>query len=168
MSKGFTLIELLVVVIIIGVLTSIALPQYRKSIDRSKAAEAMQLLPAIFEARERWMIENGCQWTGTNAHTCTALNKEPTFNKLDIETKGSVDESGNLITPNFTYTLRAAGTTDQPCVSATPRWADRVSGATIYYKGDKFSCNGSTAGCDILNVSTKRNNEGELVYEGCQ
>ena len=60
-QTGFTLIELLVVVMIAAVLTSIAMPQYRTAMDRSKAAEATQMLPALFEARERWMIENQCR-----------------------------------------------------------------------------------------------------------
>ena len=156
-KKGFTLIELLVVVIIIGVLTSIALPQYRKAMDRSKAAEAMQVLPSLFEARERWVIEHQCLWN-SGAISCSDGSS---FNpqKLDIETPGAIDKAANKITTkNFEYQLinSKPASSQQACISAKPLWGGSrgLTGAMIYYRGDKFSCtDGDGKACDILNVA---------------
>ena len=43
-SRGFTLIEILVAVIITGILGAIALPQYNKTLERFKYAEAEEIL----------------------------------------------------------------------------------------------------------------------------
>lgn len=166
-TSGFTLIELLVVVMVMSVLTAIAMPQYRKAMDRSKAAEAMQILPALFESRERWMIEHQCKWEEGEVSDCSdTLN----FAKLDIEAKGTLkDNNTTLSTPYFDYFIISQGSKDQPCVSAEPRWgakrglaqgSDNTTPATIYYRGDKFSCSdGALAGgCAILNVDDGEGN----------
>ena len=65
MKKGFTLIELLVVVLIIGVLSSVALPQYTKAVERARAAEAVMDMGVLTQAVDRWVLENGLPSAGT-------------------------------------------------------------------------------------------------------
>ncbi len=56
---GFTLIELLVVVLIIGILSAIALPQYTAVVEKSRATEAVQNVATIEKQIELYIMENG-------------------------------------------------------------------------------------------------------------
>ena len=55
--KGFTLVELAVVIVIIGVLAAFGVPQFLKSVERSKAAEAFNYLSAVRSAQERYLAQ---------------------------------------------------------------------------------------------------------------
>ena len=57
-KSGFTLTELLTVVLIIGILTSIALPQYRRSVARADAMEALVNLRTLFDSAKRYKAAN--------------------------------------------------------------------------------------------------------------
>lgn len=52
-KKGFTLIEVLIVIIIIGILASIALPQYISTIAKARSAEAVAQLGTFRASMER-------------------------------------------------------------------------------------------------------------------
>ena len=73
--KGFTLIELLVVVLIIGILASIAIPQYMKIVERSRYAEAVTMFGEIASAEERAMAKNGTYTTNYDNLDVTLKNK---------------------------------------------------------------------------------------------
>ena len=53
------MIELLVVVLIIGILASVAMPQYFKSVEKSRSAEATGVLASIASAQERNYMAKG-------------------------------------------------------------------------------------------------------------
>ena len=56
---GFTLIELLVVVLIIGILAAVAVPQYQKAVEKSKAAQGMMFVKAFNQAAPVYYLNNG-------------------------------------------------------------------------------------------------------------
>ena len=56
---GFTLIELLVVVLIIGILSAVALPQYTKAVKKSRAAGVLPYMKEAQNARQLYFMSNG-------------------------------------------------------------------------------------------------------------
>lgn len=46
-TRGFTLLELLIVVVILGILASLAIPRYEKTVEKARGAEAITNLNAL-------------------------------------------------------------------------------------------------------------------------
>ena len=59
LRSGFTLIELLVVVLIIGILAAIALSQYQKAVEKTRAVQGFVKIDALEKAQRAYYLENG-------------------------------------------------------------------------------------------------------------
>lgn len=133
-KAGFTLLEILVVVMIMGILTSIALPNYRRSVQRARVAEAQTLLRAVYDSCERLAWENSLSGCGAAVTAGKAR-----FNKLDITVKGTYEGNGTqLRTGNFLYTLGSS-------ITAQSVTGD-YSGAKVTFTGQKFICTPGASG----------------------
>lgn len=76
-KKGFTLIELIFVIVIIGVLTSVAIPKFKNLSDNAKIsselATAASVQSAIDATHGDW-ITNTCEFTWGNEQNSSLLN----------------------------------------------------------------------------------------------
>jgi len=65
-DSGFTLIELLVVVLIIGILAAVSVPSYLKSVETTKADDAVALVNMIGTTNKMFALDHGNAYvTGT-------------------------------------------------------------------------------------------------------
>jgi prepilin-type N-terminal cleavage/methylation domain-containing protein len=98
--KGFTLVELAVVIVIIGVLAAFGVPQFLKSVERSKAAEAFNYLSAVRSAQERYLAKEGVYADSTNLGNLDITQVAPKY--FDVGEMSAANTAGS---PSWSLTL---------------------------------------------------------------
>ena len=81
-NQAFTLIEILVAVLIIGILAAIAVPQYKKAVEKSRLSEALSIIQSLDKAIQVYILENG--YPSSKVHFLGDRNYKPLL--LDIVT----------------------------------------------------------------------------------
>lgn len=139
MNQGFTLIELLVVVLIIGILSAIALPQYEAAVEKARLTEAMVNMKAIADAVQRYEQANP-------GDTTTVIQFS---NIADIQLKGGTQTDDSTYTTKlFTYTLEGT-------VSGSTTAVRKDDNTTLYtltlgYDGQNPTCTTDDSDFDPL------------------
>jgi prepilin-type N-terminal cleavage/methylation domain-containing protein len=87
-KRGFTLIEVLIVVIILGILATLAIPQFTNMVRRARLAEAWTGLGAVRTAQAIQEMETGDYTSSLAVLGIAATHGEFTLSILSIADQG--------------------------------------------------------------------------------
>lgn len=123
-SAGFTLIEIMIVVAIIGILASIAIPNYRDYVVRARLTEAFSGLGSVQNAAEEY-------WNTSSPHTYAGFNQLPAASANFTFVLVSADASSYVVRAQgqgsmaaFQYTIDQSG---NRATTATDGWGTSTS-----------------------------------------
>lgn len=150
--KGFTLIELIVVVLILGILASIGMPYYYKTIETSKANAAVAIGHLLGNSNRMWNLDRGSFASGqitdacNDSTPCSTSNTACNLVRCNYVAKQDWEQSGGSA---YLYYVCNGGAGGSCCNAGIVSCIVRRSGAPDPYSswGYKFSDSGK---CDIL------------------
>ena len=123
--KSFSLLEVIIVLIIISVLASLAVPQYRKLVYKSKSAEVKAILPSIAHLEEVRETEKGkyitCGWYPGSAGKNKQMWSETNCfsSELNFNVKGGTYCDFAVARGNFSSNPASASPSDREEVEGT-------------------------------------------------
>lgn len=151
MKKGFTLIELLTVVLIIAILTAVGLPQYRRVVQKSRAAEAEAMLRIIYDSSERLAGEFGYRsydkLLAAKGASNVGFKRLDIFDSANLPAGCSISGNTTLTCTNFTYRISVKG-----YVAAKTRVKPLNTYILLDRSNMELVCQGTEDACDILGL----------------
>jgi len=100
-TKGFSLLELTLVVIIVGVISTLAIPNLYFLVEKSKSAEGLQLLEALRKAQWTYFYENSAFSTTLAGLDITIVLPTEHFDVITVNSSepiATIRRIGNLYT----------------------------------------------------------------------
>ena len=115
-QQGFTLVELLIVVVIVGILSAVALPQFFSQTKKAAATEGTQQASSIAKQAAAYYLEQGT--LGTVDKTCATY-------------------AGTLNTKNTNFEYECSGSKTAFVVTATGKSTnDNTNGVVVKFTGN--------------------------------
>ena len=162
-KHGFTLVELLAVVLIVAILSAVALPQYRKVVEKAHVSEAQAMLRTIYDSSERLAGEFGYR-----SYEDLVARKGQTgysFARMDMFDSSSLPAGCSLVSSetelqckNFTYkaSVYAGGV---PYAAAKTRLSPYQNTLILFDRDtQQLYCqeaSGSSDACDVFGLDTR-------------
>ena len=144
-ARGFTLIEMMITVAIIGILTAVALPQYKDYVTRSRLVDAGTGLTTMRAQMERYFQDNRSYAnSGTFVSPCkNTTTAARTFGNFVVSCEASTDltatsflltATGGGAVSGFTYTINQQDV--QATTGIPSSWGSTCTSKWIMKKGD--------------------------------
>ena len=149
-NSAFTLVELIVVVVIIGILSSIAVPAFRNASDKARQKEASTLIATYVKAAQAYYTE-----FGTAAQTAANLSE---YIQITGCSKATTTECASLApsaitsgtkwnAPSGAFTIEMAYGSNQTTFTANSTGSPQGRGVTGCY-------NNSTGATKVVDASS--------------
>ena len=185
-EEGFTLVELIVVVMMIGILSSIAIPQFMTAADKAKQKEATGIVSALVKAATAYQTEYGV--LPENAGELSEYAKFQECIADEVATRGGAackvdsgeasvvqavdEEATEFYTTSGNYSISFRATDGDPTDEDNPPLFQVLANPN----GNPYSQNGSAVtGCynpvaavsEVYEFTAKQADKGQKEYRGC-
>ena len=108
LEKGFTLVELMIVIVIVGILSAVAIPNFLNQTTKAKATEAKSDISAIIKNASAEFTTGGATYVGTligtnnSAASCNNIGGRPAEKTTKFDYTCSINPTTNDLTVTAT------------------------------------------------------------------